>query len=207
MRSDKMNGTASFRRRTALLVVSLLAILLSGPLVTPASRQVAFASIHKIFQAAKPREQMVPMRDGVKLATSIYLPQGNGPWPAVLVRTPYGKELQATGNSVWTNRQYALIVQDTRGRFKSEGEYRPFMTDHIDGYDTGIRYAEAERFGPPKAIQPWTGVKDAQVWGPCCPSPEQTTVSSDEPNETTASTKNRARSLSRSEIGACAMAP
>lgn len=76
------------------------------------------------------------MRDGIKLATSIYLPKGNGPWPAVLVRTPYGKELQATGNSVWTNRQYALIVQDTRGRFKSEGEYRPFMTDHIDGYDT-----------------------------------------------------------------------
>ena len=44
----------------------------------------------------------------------------------------------------------------------------------------GIRYAEAERFGPPKPVQPWTGVKNAQVWGPCCPSPEQTTVSADE---------------------------
>jgi putative CocE/NonD family hydrolase len=111
-------------------------MLLPVPLVTSASRQVAFAATQQTSQAAKPLEQMVPMRDGVKLATSIYLPQGNGPWPAVLVRTPYGKELQATGNSVWTNREYALIVQDTRGRFKSEGEYRPFMTDHSDGYDT-----------------------------------------------------------------------
>src|SRR6185295_11579636 len=35
----------------------------------------------------------------------------------------------------------------------------------------GIRYAEAERFGPPKPVQPWTGIKNAQVWGPVCASP------------------------------------
>ena len=40
----------------------------------------------------------------------------------------------------------------------------------------GIRYAEAERFGQPKPVQPWTGVKNAQVWGPVCPSPEQANV-------------------------------
>ena len=44
----------------------------------------------------------------------------------------------------------------------------------------GIRYAEAERFGAPKPVQPWTGIKNAQVWGPVCPSPEQTTVGADE---------------------------
>lgn len=44
----------------------------------------------------------------------------------------------------------------------------------------GIRYAQAERFGQPKPVQPWTGVKNAQVWGPVCPSPEQANVSSDE---------------------------
>lgn len=44
----------------------------------------------------------------------------------------------------------------------------------------GIRYAEAERFGQPKPVQPWTGIKNAQVWGAVCPSPEQTTVSGDE---------------------------
>jgi para-nitrobenzyl esterase len=44
----------------------------------------------------------------------------------------------------------------------------------------GIRYAEAERFALPKPVQPWTGVKNAQVWGPVCPSPEQANVSGDE---------------------------
>jgi len=44
----------------------------------------------------------------------------------------------------------------------------------------GIRYAEAERFGPPRPVQAWPGIKNAQVWGPVCPSPEQTSVSSDE---------------------------
>ncbi len=44
----------------------------------------------------------------------------------------------------------------------------------------GIRYAEAERFGQPKAIGPWEGVKNAQSWGPVCPAPEQTSVSGDE---------------------------
>jgi para-nitrobenzyl esterase len=44
----------------------------------------------------------------------------------------------------------------------------------------GIRYAEAERFGLPKPVVQWDGIKNAQVWGPVCPAPEQTTVSSDE---------------------------
>ena len=44
----------------------------------------------------------------------------------------------------------------------------------------GVRYAEAERFGSPKAVPPWDGIKNAQVWGPVCPAPEQTTVSGDE---------------------------
>src|SRR5947209_3664122 len=35
----------------------------------------------------------------------------------------------------------------------------------------GVRYAEAERFGQPKPVQPWTGIRNAQVWGPVCPAP------------------------------------
>ena len=44
----------------------------------------------------------------------------------------------------------------------------------------GIRYAEAERFGPPKPVQPWDGIKNAQVWGPVCPVPPMANVSPDE---------------------------
>lgn len=68
---------------------------------------------------------------------------------------------------------HAPIVQTKCGKLRGlrEGKTQSFL---------GIRYAEAERFGPPKPIQPWEGIKNAQVWGPACPAPEQTTVSSDE---------------------------
>src|SRR5262245_15365717 len=65
------------------------------------------------------------------------------------------------------------IVQTTCGKLRGirEGKTLSFL---------GIRYAEAERFGLPKAVQPWEGIKNAQVWGPVCPAPEQVTVSADE---------------------------
>jgi predicted acyl esterase len=76
------------------------------------------------------------MRDGVKLSTIIYLPEGSGPWPVVLIRTPYGKQSQTRSNSEWTKNGFAFVVQDVRGTFKSEGKYRPFVDDQADGYDT-----------------------------------------------------------------------
>lgn len=97
---------------------------------------VALAPAFSQQSAARRTDEMMPMRDGVKLATSIYLPEGEGPWPVVLVRTPYGKDTQAGGNSAWTKRGFALVTQDCRGRFKSEGQYRPFVDDPQDGYDT-----------------------------------------------------------------------
>ncbi len=44
----------------------------------------------------------------------------------------------------------------------------------------GVRYAEAERFGQPRPVQPWEGTRNAQAWGPVCPNPPSSTVSSDE---------------------------
>jgi predicted acyl esterase len=79
---------------------------------------------------------MVPMRDGAKLSTIIFLPEGPGPWPVVLIRTPYGKQSQSRSNNEWTKRGFALAVQDCRGTFQSEGRYRPFVDDQLDGFDT-----------------------------------------------------------------------
>ncbi len=84
---------------------------------------------------------MVPMRDGVKLATEVYLPAGEGPWPAILVMTPYSRK-SAEGLAGEVNqRGYALVSQDFRGRFDSEGvDYPVFVHngwgEHQDGYDT-----------------------------------------------------------------------
>lgn len=44
----------------------------------------------------------------------------------------------------------------------------------------GIRYAQAERFGPPRPVEAWDGIVSAQAWGPVCPAPKQTSVSGDE---------------------------
>ncbi len=92
-------------------------------------------------QAAAPAKaitEMVAMRDGVKLATDIYLPETKGTYPVILTRTPYNKatSLGAGRPSYWTSKGYIVVVQDCRGRFKSEGDYHPFMDDHFDGYDT-----------------------------------------------------------------------
>jgi predicted acyl esterase len=65
--------------------------------------------------AKPPSEQMVAMRDGVKLATDVYLPEGTGPWPVVLTRTPYGKSILGPASSkLWIEHGYAFVMQDTR---------------------------------------------------------------------------------------------
>ncbi len=85
------------------------------------------------------KHEMVAMRDGVKLATDIYLPQGEGPWPVMLLRTPYNKDGLAEHAAAATSMGYAWVAQDMRGRFASEGENLPFIADgwgeRQDGYD------------------------------------------------------------------------
>lgn len=85
-----------------------------------------------------PREQeyMVEMRDGIRLATSVYLPEGDGPWPAIVQRTPYNKATYARTAPRYVEAGYAYVLQDSRGIHKSEGEYFPFESDIPDGYDT-----------------------------------------------------------------------
>lgn len=81
-------------------------------------------------------EHMVPMRDGVKLATSVFLPEGDGPWPVVLTRTPYNKARYPRRAPRYTDEGYAFVAQDFRGQYNSEGVYEPYQTEIEDGYDT-----------------------------------------------------------------------
>jgi len=107
---------------------------------------------------ASHQEVMVPMRDGVKLATNVFLPEGEGPWPVVLSRTPYNKgkaEAREKGEKQYLEKGYARIVQDCRGRHASEGEYRAFIDDMNDGYDTLEWIAQ----------QPWSNGKVGMIGG------------------------------------------
>ncbi len=82
----------------------------------------------------------VTMRDGITLRANIYRPAGEGQWPVLLTRLPYGKDFPV-GTAVLdpaqvARRGYVVIVQDTRGRFTSEGEWLPFIYEALDGVDT-----------------------------------------------------------------------
>ena len=97
---------------------------------------------------------MVEMRDGIHLATDVYLPDGGSPLHgAILIRTPYNKNGTSMGD--WANKGWPSLVQDTRGRFQSEGNDTMFRDDHIDGYDTLEWIAE----------QNWSNGKVATIGG------------------------------------------
>jgi putative CocE/NonD family hydrolase len=94
----------------------------------------------------------VPMRDGVTLRANVFRPP-EGRWPVLLTRLPYGKDLPlgyATLDPMQAVRRgYVVIVQDTRGRFASEGEWRPFELEADDGVDTiawaaGLPYSDGQ---------------------------------------------------------------
>ncbi len=83
-----------------------------------------------------PNTVTIPTPDGPDLATDVYLPPGNGPFPVVLARTPYNKAAAASLGRDGTRRGFAVVVQDTRGRFASSGENLPFHRDGPDGATT-----------------------------------------------------------------------
>ena len=94
---------------------------------------------------------MLPMSDGVKLATDVHLPAGDGPFPVILARTPYNKNRR--GAAGWVRRGYAVVQQDMRGRFGSEGENVPFIGCGWAKYRDGAETLDWIR------RQPWCGGK------------------------------------------------
>ena len=87
---------------------------------------------------------MMPMRDGIRLATDIYRPKGEGKYPVVFSRTPYNFNTWVDGKMVTgplqaayeaVSRGYVYVVQNERGRFFSEGEWDILGTPITDGYD------------------------------------------------------------------------
>lgn len=102
---------------------------------------------------------MIPMRDGVKLATDVYLPESEGPFPVVLARSVYGRGFGPDWGPVWLDVDIAFVVQDCRGRGGSEGTDMGFLADGWgdaqDGDDT-VAWLRA---------QPWCNGKIATFGG------------------------------------------
>ncbi len=95
------------------------------------------------------REVAVHMRDGVVLRADVWRPAAVGRFPVLVYRTPYDRRhAQGEGSTVAraAERGYAVVVQDVRGRYGSDGDFEPYRNEGHDGYDT-IEWA---------AAQPWS---------------------------------------------------
>ncbi|MCE7989093.1 MAG: CocE/NonD family hydrolase [Caldilinea sp. CFX5] len=122
------------------------------------------ATTDKPYSLLIAKDILVPMRDGVRLATDLYRPAQEGeplpgPFPTILCRTPYNKSDRRYIEiaEFFTPRGYVTVLQDLRGRYQSEGLGQYFHTanphDGIDGYDT-IEWI---------AAKPWSSGKVGMV--------------------------------------------
>jgi len=161
-------STLDGRRRTRVLVATASCLLLStgasalADNVPPSDTPAAFVPRVDSYDYVK-REVMIPMRDGVKLQTIILIPRGAHRAPILLSRTPYGAAQRITkdnsahlsalidstdvADDAVVNGGYIRVMQDVRGKHKSEGDYimtrplrgplNPTDVDHsTDTYDT-----------------------------------------------------------------------
>ncbi len=127
------------RYKSVSVSTAFLCLLLLVP--DPAWSQQRWPDMPEItMEIRKERSIFVPMRDGVRLSTDLYFPQGvEGELPVILVRTPYNKEFTYPYGGMiplLVQQGYVVAIQDARGRFESEGRYRARYSDRKDGYDT-----------------------------------------------------------------------
>ncbi len=126
------------------LVLAAISTVIVAATTTPASAQTT--QIKRMFDVR------TPMRDGVELSSDVWIPAEGGPFPTIIVRTPYLKTMAIETFSLagwatyFAERGYAVVIQDTRGRGDSDGEFGFFFQEGEDGYDT-IEWM---------AAQPWS---------------------------------------------------
>lgn len=150
MSSQCVSLLPGLRRRVWIVAIAACACLASSAVAqSPSEAHTAAAPAVRVDpDVVVFRNIMVPMRDGARLATDIYLPSRNGVvdptarYPVVLVRTPYGKlEPLPVGVTTYLPKHgYAVVVQDARGTNQSDGVFEPMLNESWgakqDGADT-----------------------------------------------------------------------
>ena len=107
-----------------LLIILVIQLLTSWQLIAQESTEYLL------------KNEIIETFGGIKLATDIYLPDENKTHPVLLVRTPYQKENFNINAVKFTKQGYAVVVQDCRGKFGSEGEFYAFKNEREDGLKT-----------------------------------------------------------------------
>jgi putative CocE/NonD family hydrolase len=121
-------------------ILSVLLVLLAVPFVYgylqfPAVLQLMLDLPAFTAKAGEVRTLQVSMRDGVELETHIFFPQGDGSWPTILIRDPYGFA-DFMNCPLFVRYGYICVHQDTRGKGGSGGEWQPLVNERADGLDT-----------------------------------------------------------------------
>ena len=125
----------------ALFLIPAVSIVISG-------QDATNSETHFVLEKNVP----VPMRDGVVLRADVMRPPDAAKFPVLVYRTPYGKDAAQREYTTFKHgveRGYAVVIQDVRGRYHSDGDFRPYENEGRDGYDT-IEWA---------AAQPWSNGK------------------------------------------------
>src|SRR6266550_818159 len=115
--------------RIFLALAFVVSILLVGTLTTTAQSQTLSPVVIENGVGIK-------MRDGVSLVADIYRPRGEGKSPVLLERTPYDRRAESSMAYELSSHGYVVVVQDTRGRYESGGDFYPFRDESQDGFDT-----------------------------------------------------------------------
>ncbi len=88
---------------------------------------------------------MIAVEDTIKLATDVYLPQKNGPFPTILIRSPYNRAGAKGDGERFAGAGYAVVIQDTRGKYESEGMFYPFQYERRDGLVT-VKWIRSQKW-------------------------------------------------------------
>ena len=115
-----------------LLVVFLFTVAtVPGGQVSTTVRQS-----ENLYQVAIENGVRVKMRDGVSLVGDVYRPKVEGRFPVLLERTPYDRSEESSMAYELASHGYVVVLQDTRGRYESDGDFYPFRDESQDGFDT-----------------------------------------------------------------------
>src|SRR5215217_9540964 len=110
-----------------------------------AGLNVASATGQTLYRVAIEQSVKVKMRDGVTHAADIYRPVSDEKFPVLLERTPYNRADEAAMANELASHGYIVLLQDTRGRYESGGDFYPFRDESSDGFDTVEWAAQLDR--------------------------------------------------------------
>jgi uncharacterized protein len=127
------NNYQNYRDMGRLFLVSIICLILSASSLYSQKEGTAPAT----YKVKVETDVRVPMRDGIMLSANIFRPDAPGSYPVMLMRSPYGNGTGKNNTaSDWVSHGYAVVLQDTRGRYESEGLFDAMQPEADDGSDT-----------------------------------------------------------------------